>query len=484
MIRMLTLALALAAAPTAASAFCGFFVSGADAKLYNDASQVVLMRQGNRTVMTMSNTYKGPPEDFAMVVPVPVVLQEEQVRTLPHDVFDKVDQLSAPRLVEYWEQDPCWVPPPVRRFASRGMGAPTMAVEKSAAPVDDLGVTVEAEFTVGEYNIVILSAEEANGLDTWLRRNDYTIPAGAPKALAPYVTEGMKFFVAKVDIKKVKRDATGRAILSPLRFDFEADRLRLPVRLGLLNADGKQDLIVYVLSPESRYEVANYKNVFIPSNLEVEDDVRKRFGAFYTALFDETMSKAGGGAVVTEYAWQTTSCDPCPVPPLQPSDMLTLGGDVLGTGGTPGKVAQPMRRGQPFFGNFSSWVLTRLHTRYSKETLSEDLVFVPAKPVRGGRGQGGINQEAPGGVEESSVNNFQGRYIIRHYWDGPVKCENPQFGRWGGPPQGGRTPPAMAAGDLGTVERKPVALKKVVRSALPQLGLPGKAPPHQDKRAK
>ena len=89
-----------------ASAFCGFFVSGADTQLYNNASQVVLLRKGNHTVMTMSNNYKGPPEDFAMVVPVPVVLQKEQVKTLSPDVFKHIDELSAPRLVEYWEQDP------------------------------------------------------------------------------------------------------------------------------------------------------------------------------------------------------------------------------------------------------------------------------------------------------------------------------------------------------------------------------------------
>ena len=93
--------------PGEARAFCGFFVAGGDAKLTNNASQVVLLRKGNRTVMTMSNTYQGPPQDFAMVVPVPVVLKKEDVRTLPADVFDKVDSLSAPRLVEYWEQDPC-----------------------------------------------------------------------------------------------------------------------------------------------------------------------------------------------------------------------------------------------------------------------------------------------------------------------------------------------------------------------------------------
>src|ERR1700712_3652186 len=101
------LALTSALVPAVAGAFCGFFVSGADAQLYNNASQVALLRSGNHTVMTMSNNYQGPPADFAMVVPVPVVLHKEQVNTLAADVFRHIDQLSAPRLVEYWEQDPC-----------------------------------------------------------------------------------------------------------------------------------------------------------------------------------------------------------------------------------------------------------------------------------------------------------------------------------------------------------------------------------------
>jgi hypothetical protein len=231
--------------------------------------------------------------------------------------------------------------------------------------------------------------------------------------------------------------------------------------------------------------VANYPNVFIPSNLEVENEVRERFGEFYTAVFDATMEKAGGKAVITEYAWQTTSCDPCPVPPLQPADLFTLGGDVLVGGPTPPKSRPGARRrtsnrgavrpNRPFFGNFSSWVLTRMHTRYSKETLSEDLVFVEASPVRGGRGSAGASLEAPGGVETASVNTFQGRYIIRHYWEGPVKCESPVYGRWGGPPSGGQK--TQAATKLAAAKRGGVALKKIVRSNLPQLALPGKAAP-------
>ena len=84
----------IAAVPASADAFCGFYVSGADAKLFNNATMVVLMREGTRTVMSMQNNYQGPAEDFAMVVPVPVVLHEEHV---PHAALPELslDAIAA-----------------------------------------------------------------------------------------------------------------------------------------------------------------------------------------------------------------------------------------------------------------------------------------------------------------------------------------------------------------------------------------------------
>src|SRR5262249_22442731 len=152
--------------------------------------------------------------------------------------------------------------------------APMAAASAGVERERDLGVKIEARFSAGEYEVLILSAKESTGLETWLHLNKYTIPTGAAAALAPYVRDKFKFFVAKVDIKKVKRDAKGIVQLSPLRFAFDDNQLRLPVRLGLLNASGKQDLVVYVVHPTARFEVANYPNVFIPTNLEVADGVR------------------------------------------------------------------------------------------------------------------------------------------------------------------------------------------------------------------
>lgn len=477
------LALSLTAAPYA-HAFCGFFVSGADASLTNNASQVVLLRKGSRTALSMSNNYKGPPEDFAMVVPVPVVLKKEQVKTLASDVFRRVDQLSAPRLVEYWEQDPCYVPPPMLPGAVAYSSAiPAPAPSESAS--GRFGVTIEAKFEVGEYQILILSAKESGGLEAWLRLSKYNIPKGAAQALAPYIRDQMKFFVAKVDIKKVQRDKHGLVVLSPLRFSYDTSELRLPVRLGLLNADGAQDLLVYVLHPSKRFELANYPNVFIPTNIEVSNDVRKNFPSFYAELFDETLRRAGGRAVVTEYSWQTTSCDPCPTPPLEASDLYTLGDeDFAGSAAPQSSSAAPGRptRGVPYFGSPPSYVLTRLHTRYDKKTLDADLIFREADPVVGGRAnwEGGLGDQGAQ-VQKNGESNFQGRYIIRHYWEAAVKCKNPRYGVWGGPPGSGYNPggagPVEAAQDLANSPRGRVKLPAVIESGLPAFGIPARPRP-------
>ena len=68
----------LALAPSA-SAFCGFYVAKADTELFNQSSKVALVRDGDRTVITMANDYIGDPTEFAMVIPVPTVITKEQV---------------------------------------------------------------------------------------------------------------------------------------------------------------------------------------------------------------------------------------------------------------------------------------------------------------------------------------------------------------------------------------------------------------------
>jgi hypothetical protein len=463
-----TLPLVLYAHP--AQAFCGFYVSGADSSLTNDATLVVLMRDGTRTVLSMQNSYAGPPQDFALVVPVPVVLRAANVKVLPREIFAKVDRLTAPRLVEYWENDPCR---PREAYGYKMEMAMSGPADEGASAAKHR-VKIEAQFSVGEYDVVVLSAQDSVGLDAWLHENRYKIPAGAEPYLRPYVQMGMKFFVAKVNVAKVKFERVGdgppHAVLSPLRFHYDADDFFLPVRLGLINSGGKQDLVAVVLARGQRYEVANYDNVSIPTNLDVADDTRRQFGAFYAALFDRVVDKHPG-AVVTEYSWDASSCDPCPIPALDEQELATLGADVL-----PDK-----REGDPPASYPGDFVVTRLHTRYGKDTLGDDLHFRPAPPIAGGRESMGADGHIEQGARADRINNFQARYVIRHRWAGAVACDSPQFGMWGGPPDGRDGTPLPAIdlaftardADLGALVKSPlpegIALSKGTPAAPPRI---------------
>src|SRR5215475_5232088 len=165
-------------------AFCGFYVAKADTKLFNKASQVVLVRDGDRTVLTMANDFEGDPKEFAVVIPVPTLLARGQIHVGERALIDHLDAYSAPRLVEYFDQNPC------QRFEfdrAVPMAAAESVATKDARLARANGVTIEARYTVGEYDILILSAQQSTGLEAWLRENGYHIPAGASDVINTYL---------------------------------------------------------------------------------------------------------------------------------------------------------------------------------------------------------------------------------------------------------------------------------------------------------
>jgi hypothetical protein len=374
--RSLFLALLLFAS-TEAFSFCGFFVGKADSKLFNQASKVILVRDENRTVLTMANDYQGELKDFALVVPVPVVLQKDQVHIADPVVIERLDAFSAPRLVEYFDDDPCqMVYKEEDKLRSLGYLGKNQAPKRSKD-----GVTVEAKFTVGEYDILILGADESAGLETWLNENGYKIPAGAAEVLEPYIKTKTKFFVAKVNLGEFENK--GLQHLRPLQMAFESPKFMLPIRLGMINAEKEQDLIVYALSRTGRVEVTNYRTLKIPSDMDIPVYVKDVFPQFYRSMFQRAYEKEGKNAVFVEYAWDMNWCDPCSADPLTPDELRKAGVFWLDQS------------------QQSNAYITRLHVRYGRANFPEDLVF-----------QATPNRE-----------NFQGRYVMRHPFAGKITCD-------------------------------------------------------------
>ncbi|MBK7375748.1 MAG: DUF2330 domain-containing protein [Chitinophagaceae bacterium] len=381
--------------------FCGFYVSKADGTLKNKTSQVILVRDGNRNVITMYNDFKGDTRDFAMIVPVPVVLRKENIKVVDQSIFQKLNDYSAPRLVEYWDQNPCY---DYEALYERKSMAPAADLNRALAGKvagAQTSVKIEAKYIVGEYDILILSAKESGGLKTWLNENGYKIPANAEEVLDPYIKSNLKFFVVKVNEKEKQK--LNNNFLRPIQISFHSPRFMLPIRLGMANADGDQDLVVYAFTRKGRIECTNYRNVNISSNKNIPLFVQKNFGTFYGNLFSRQWKTEDKSVAFLEYAWNVTpinpmKCDPCVGNPPTEQDLVQSG--VWWLNGKDWSDYSDIDNDEPDNGNRNVH-FTRLHFRYNRNSFAQDLMF----------------QVTP------NTENFQGRYIITHPATGDFNCD-------------------------------------------------------------
>ena len=361
-------------------AFCGFYVAKADTKLFNKSSEVVLARNGNHTVLTMANDYQGEPKDFAIVIPVPTVIKKDAVRVVEKSAIDHIDAYSAPRLVEYFDEDPC------RQSFDKMVVLPTTGKEKHSDGGKSLGVKIVEKFSVGEYDILILSAKESDGLQTWLAENGYKIPAGATDILGSYIKQNMKFFVAKVNLSR--HEASHFSYLRPLAVEFNTPKFMLPIRLGMVNATGPQELFIYTLTRKGRVEATNYRTVKLETNQHVPAYVRDDFPRLYRDLFRHSVKREKMSTLFTEYAWDVGWCDPCAADPISNDEFRAFGASWLH-----GKGSDRPEEDRLF--------LTRLHLRYDLAHFPEDLVF----------------------QETGDRENFQVTAVITHPWKGKAACD-------------------------------------------------------------
>lgn len=380
--------------------FCGFYVSKADGTLKNKTSQVILVRNGDRNIITMYNDFKGNTKDFAMVVPVPVVLQEKDIKVVDPSIFQKLNDYSAPRLVEYYDENPCYE----REYRRMEMSmAPATAMEDKVANTSvkkkDLGVKVEAKYLVGEYDILILSAKESNGLKEWLTSNGYKIPASAEEVLDPYIKSNLKFFVVKVNEKEKQKLANN--FLRPIQIRFNSPKFMLPIRLGMANADGDQDLIVYAFTAKGRIECTNYRNSNIATGKNIPLFVQKNFAAFYGNVFTHQWQNENKNIAMLEYAWDVSpknyvKCDPCVATAPDQQDLVQSGVYWLQK-----DWEDYSDTDEDFDYAVSDNVyFTRLHFRYNRTSFPQDLQF----------------QVTP------NIESFQARYIITHPATGDLSC--------------------------------------------------------------
>jgi MYXO-CTERM domain-containing protein len=503
-----------------AHAFPGFLASKKKSDIKVNSTQIVMMKKGSTTAVSVMSDYEGSLEPFAMVLVVPADVTADRVTTLKREYVDRVDSISAPRFHEYWEQDPC-DPGPVEQEWERNMKANASSAflgggdmpQPAQKVAKELSLDVQAKQKEGEYSFSLLGKDES--VATWLKSKGYAVPDGAEAALQPYLQAGMRLIVAQVDTNRVELVGGDRAQLSPIRFWTEQPYDTVPDRVGLLNANGKQELIVYVLDPEQRYEAKNYNNLFPPTNIEVDFAVKERIGEFYAALQDIIAQKSPN-SFLNEYAWSADGCgQPCATEPLMIAELLSLGADVfeqavpkeeknpkpveptkeeLAAFKEATKDLKPKERkakekqakedrktvaARQALVSRHKYVVSRLHYRYDDKSLPNDPKFGAASgPVEGGVAQPkGPKGEASTEVKAASANKLQTRYNNFHPWVPVIQCPNPERYRWGKAPRDYRgLRKTWIAEDLTRKSRTQIKPAAMIKTPIPSLGITGVAP--------
>ncbi len=156
----------------------------------------------------------------------------------------------------------------------------------------------------------------------------------------------------------------------------------LPLQLGKINADKKQDVLIMTLTRDGRVEATNYENARVASNITITTFVRDVFPDFYRQTF---ANAAQPNTVMTEYAWDMAWCDPCAGDPLSNEQLRELGISWLK------EIPNAAR----------DVFVTRMHIQYDKTTFQKDLMM----RITDDKG------------------NFQGRYIMNVPFNGKITCD-------------------------------------------------------------
>jgi hypothetical protein len=505
-----TLACVLSTQVRPAAAFPGFFASKKSEPVKTYSTQIAVMKRGADTVVSVMPDYEGPLEGFAMVLLVPADVTTEKVTTLKRDFIDRLDSLTAPRFHEYWEQDPC-DPGPVEQEWERNLKvAPVVPVDSASPeaalkPAKELFLDVKAKQKEGEYKFTLLDA--GADVSAWLAKHGYKAPDGAADALKPYAA--LRPLVAEVDPKRIELVGGDRAQLSPVRFATSQPFDTLPSRIGLLNAPKEQELIIYTIDPEARYEAKNYPTAFPPTNIELDFSAKERMGEFYNALYDLILAKHPQ-TFLSEYAWPTEGCgQPCATEPLMISELLSLGADVFEES-VPDAERHPKpapltkeaekafkesikelkpkerkEREKVFKAERQTvverqalvarhkYIVSRLHYRYDAKGLPKDPQIGPAAAAAGGTAQPkGKNGEASTEVKTGDTNKLQTRYNNFHPWVPVIQCPSPDRYRWGKAPRDYRgLRKTWITDDLTRKSHTQIKPAAVVKTVIADLGL-------------
>ncbi|HEY6723752.1 MAG TPA: DUF2330 domain-containing protein, partial [Polyangiaceae bacterium] len=232
--RALQLLLALAAggastlSSRAGNTFPGVAVSVTSTPPKISTTEIVLMQHAGVSVVTLAVDYQGPVQRFALLVPVPRDVERKQLRTVKHEFIARLEQMTAPRVFEFWEQDPCVPGEPEQAWQekvavkNRGFLTPeVMPPRDDHYPVsNELSIPATPVFkeAEAEFSYQLLRPKHSAELRAWLEKKGYRVAPGTLDPLSAVLGNEAQLLVAEVAVDRAELVDSERLRLGGIRY--------------------------------------------------------------------------------------------------------------------------------------------------------------------------------------------------------------------------------------------------------------------------
>jgi len=199
-----------------------------DQDIREPEQKCLIVHAQGRQDMVLSVRFEGAARDFGWIVPVPA---EPELHPEQDMLFEFLSRATQ------------------RRYARRARGRESKAL--AAGHSLEL-VQILREQRVGIYDATVLTASDAEALDTWLREHQFHLSSAAAPVLESYIARGWVFVAFKIDPEAFGERTAEQlydGTIQPVRFRFATEEPVFPLEISALGA-GPADVLIYMLAQE------------------------------------------------------------------------------------------------------------------------------------------------------------------------------------------------------------------------------------------
>ncbi len=351
----------------------GFFPTNVE-QMGNSAEspnqRAIIIHDGQKETLIVQVKYSGNIRDFAWVVPLASLPDENSIQIESDSIFSLLHDLTQPKVYR------------INR-SKYGRGDGVMKDGEEIEEINSAQVQVWQNLAVGPYDVKIISGTSTQALRDWLHNNGYKYSPTADAILEYYIQKGCYFMATRVNMESqsMSKNSIFQAGLPALKVSFPVEKPVFPLRISEISSAPENEIEIYVIS-NHRMISDNY-NTYAMDRSEVETLIKAQLNDYESekntgiaCACQKVVDPIGGNSFKYDYESIFRS-------KLSSQDSKTFIIENVRYGWTSSDYNQYPEDGllngffNTYFQEESNFWITRLRTILKPEDMINDVTFMP-----------------------------------------------------------------------------------------------------------